>query len=79
MAAAIPLTDAAPAAAQFELVIGEMTCAACAARVQAKLNKVDGVTATVNLRTERARITAPAPCPSGNSSAWSRRPATPPS
>ena len=37
-----------------------MTCAACAARVQAKLNKVDGVTATVNLTTERAYVTAPA-------------------
>ena len=37
-----------------------MTCAACAARVQAKLNKVDGVTATVDLATERARVTAPA-------------------
>ena len=61
MAAASPLTDAAPATADFEFVIGGMTCAACAARVQAKLNKVDGVTATVNLATERAHITAPAP------------------
>jgi Cu+-exporting ATPase len=60
VAAASPLTDAAPATADFEFVIGGMTCAACAARVQAKLNKVDGVTATVNLATERAHITAPA-------------------
>ena len=60
MAAASPLTDAAPATADFEFVIGGMTCAACAARVQAKLNKVDGVTATVNLATERAHVTAPA-------------------
>src|SRR5271170_1201205 len=37
-----------------------MTCAACAARVQAKLNKLDGVAATVNLATERAHVTAPA-------------------
>jgi heavy metal translocating P-type ATPase len=36
-----------------------MTCAACAARVQKKLNKLDGVTASVNFATERARITAP--------------------
>jgi P-type Cu+ transporter len=36
-----------------------MTCAACAARVQTKLNKLDGVTATVNLATERARVSAP--------------------
>ena len=37
-----------------------MTCAACAARVQAKLNKVTGVTASVNLCTERAYVSAPA-------------------
>ena len=60
MATASPLTDAAPDTAEFEFAIGGMTCAACAARVQAKLNKVDGVTATVNLTTERAHITAPA-------------------
>ena len=60
MAAASPLTDAAPDTAEFEFVIGGMTCAACAARVQAKLNKVDGVTATVNFATERAHVTAPA-------------------
>jgi P-type Cu+ transporter len=51
---------AAPEVTEVELAIGGMTCAACAARVQAKLNKVDGVTATVNLSTERAHITAPA-------------------
>ena len=51
---------AAPEVTEVELVIGGMTCAACAARVQAKLNKVDGVTATVNLATERAHVTAPA-------------------
>ena len=37
-----------------------MTCAACAARVQARLNKAGGVTAAVNLATERAHVTAPA-------------------
>ena len=37
-----------------------MTCAACAARVQARLNKVTGVTASVNLSTERAYVSAPA-------------------
>ncbi|MGO9195304.1 MAG: cation transporter, partial [Streptosporangiaceae bacterium] len=58
--AASPLTGVAPDTAQFELAVGGMTCAACAARVQAKLNKVDGVTASVNLSTERAHITAPA-------------------
>ena len=58
MAAASPLTDVAPATSQVELVIGGMTCAACASRVQTKLNKLDGVTATVNLATERAHVTA---------------------
>ncbi len=58
--AASPLTDLAPDTAEVELVIGGMTCAACAARVQAKLNKVGGVTATVNLATERAHVSAPA-------------------
>ena len=33
--------------------------AVCAARDQAKLNKVDGVTATANLSAERAHVTAP--------------------
>jgi P-type Cu+ transporter len=57
---------AAPEVTEVELVIGGMTCAACAARVQAKLNKVDGVTATVNLSTERARITAPVHLPASD-------------
>ncbi len=61
MAVAPPLSGAAQDMAEFELVIGGMTCAACAARVQGRLNKVDGVTATVNLATERARVTALAP------------------
>jgi cation-transporting P-type ATPase A/B/Cu+-exporting ATPase len=60
MAAAGTRAGAAPDMAGFELVVGGMTCAACAARVQAKLNKVTGVTASVNLSTERAYVTAPA-------------------
>ena len=60
MAPASPLTDAAPGTAQFELVVGGMTCAACAARVQAKLIKAGGVAATVNYATGRAHVTAPA-------------------
>ena len=39
-----------------ELTIGGMTCASCAARVEKKLNKLDGVTATVNFATEKARV-----------------------
>jgi len=40
-----------------ELAIGGMTCASCAARVEKKLNRMDGVTASVNYATEKARVT----------------------
>ncbi|MCO7218318.1 cation-translocating P-type ATPase [Klenkia sp. PcliD-1-E] len=40
-----------------ELVIGGMTCASCANRVERKLNKLPGVTATVNYATEKAKVT----------------------
>ncbi|MDQ3737760.1 MAG: heavy metal translocating P-type ATPase [Actinomycetota bacterium] len=47
----------APAAlAEVDLAIGGMTCASCAARIEKRLNKVDGVTATVNYATEQAKI-----------------------
>lgn len=39
-----------------ELQIGGMTCASCAARIEKKLNKLDGVTATVNYATEKASV-----------------------
>jgi Cu+-exporting ATPase len=41
----------------IELAIGGMTCASCAARVEKKLNRMDGVTASVNYATEKARVT----------------------
>lgn len=41
---------------RIELDISGMTCAACAARIEKKLNKLEGVTATVNYATERAVI-----------------------
>ncbi|MEU1956085.1 heavy metal translocating P-type ATPase [Nocardia rhamnosiphila] len=41
---------------QVELVIGGMTCASCANRIEKKLNRLDGVTATVNYATEKARV-----------------------
>ncbi|MFC8968728.1 heavy metal translocating P-type ATPase [Streptomyces sp. NPDC057094] len=47
------------ATSQVELSIGGMTCASCAARVEKKLNRMDGVTATVNYATEKARVTYP--------------------
>jgi P-type Cu+ transporter len=43
--------------AELELAIGGMTCASCAARVEKKLNRMDGVVATVNYATEKARVT----------------------
>ncbi|WP_329598477.1 heavy metal translocating P-type ATPase [Streptomyces pseudovenezuelae] len=45
---------------EVELVIGGMTCASCAARVEKKLNRMDGVTATVNYATEKAKVAYPA-------------------
>ena len=42
-----------------ELSIGGMTCASCAARIQKKLNKVEGVTASVNYATEKAFVDHP--------------------
>ncbi|MHA6794076.1 heavy metal translocating P-type ATPase [Pseudonocardia bannensis] len=42
-----------------ELSIGGMTCASCANRIERKLNKLDGVTATVNYATEKAHVSAP--------------------
>jgi P-type Cu+ transporter len=42
-----------------DLAIGGMTCASCAARVEKKLNKLDGVTASVNFATEKAHVMAP--------------------
>ena len=45
-----------PGQASLELVITGMTCASCANRVERKLNKLEGVTATVNYATEKARV-----------------------
>ena len=44
---------------EIELAIGGMTCASCANRIERKLNKLDGVTASVNYATEKARVHAP--------------------
>ncbi|MBP3978066.1 cation-translocating P-type ATPase [Microbacterium sp. BLY] len=49
-----------PSATSVELEIGGMTCASCAMRIEKKLNRLDGVTATVNYATEKASVTAPA-------------------
>jgi Cu+-exporting ATPase len=46
----------APATERVELPITGMTCASCANRIERKLNKLDGVTASVNYATEKARV-----------------------
>ncbi|MGO9929085.1 MAG: heavy metal translocating P-type ATPase [Mycobacterium sp.] len=47
------------AAKNVELEIAGMTCASCAMRIKKKLNRLDGVNATVNYATERATVTVP--------------------
>ena len=49
-------TSMTPATSSVDLVIEGMTCTSCAARVEKKLNKLEGVTATVNYATEKARV-----------------------
>jgi Cu+-exporting ATPase len=49
-----------------ELGIGGMTCASCAARIEKKLNKLAGVTATVNFATETAHVSFPAEVSTGD-------------
>ncbi len=41
-----------------ELVVGGMSCASCAARIEKRLNRLDGVRASVNYATERAYVTS---------------------
>ncbi|MEU9060341.1 heavy metal translocating P-type ATPase [Streptomyces sp. NPDC048430] len=50
------MTSAIPGADRVELAIGGMTCASCAARIEKKLNRMEGVEATVNYATEKARV-----------------------
>ncbi|MFD8216561.1 heavy metal translocating P-type ATPase [Streptomyces sp. NPDC059697] len=56
---AIAVTTATAAPSEVELTIGGMTCASCAARVEKKLNRMDGVTATVNFATQKAKVSYP--------------------
>ena len=56
---------AGPGMRETVLTIEGMTCAACAARVQKKLNGLQGASAAVNYATATARVTAPAGLPAG--------------
>lgn len=49
-------TDPSPGQ-QVELALTGMTCASCANRIERKLNKLEGVSATVNYATEKAKVT----------------------
>ena len=63
MSSAAVTDGASPAPREVGLSIGGMTCAACAARVEKKLNALDEVSATVNFATGRALVTAPESVP----------------
>ncbi|MFR9802647.1 heavy metal translocating P-type ATPase [Pseudonocardia sp. RS010] len=54
-----PGTTPAAGVRRYDIQVGGMTCAACANRVERKLNKLDGVSASVNYATERARVDCP--------------------
>ena len=54
------MTAIAADSRSVELAISGMTCASCAARIEKKLNKLDGVTAAVNFATEKASVRFPA-------------------
>ena len=55
-----PSGPPATSSTTVELAIGGMTCASCANRVERTLNTLDGVSASVNYATEKARVHAPA-------------------
>jgi len=50
------MTAATPVTAHIELPVIGMTCASCAARIERRLNKLEGVSAAVNYATERASV-----------------------
>ena len=52
-------TGASTSTSHVDLAITGMTCASCSARIERKLNKLDGVEASVNLATEKASVSFP--------------------
>ena len=50
------MTTATETETGVQLELEGMTCAACAARIERKLNKLDGVEASVNYATEQAAV-----------------------
>jgi copper chaperone CopZ len=57
MTAATDKTAPTSAVSSIELAVSGMTCASCSARIEKRLSKLDGVTATVNYSTEKAKVT----------------------
>ncbi|GLZ48492.1 carbonate dehydratase [Actinomycetospora sp. NBRC 106375] len=55
-AVAGPVADGRPETAVLDLDIGGMTCAACAARIERRLNRLEGVSASVDFAGEGARV-----------------------
>ena len=53
------VSPAGAPAGHVDLAISGMTCASCAARIEKKLNKLEGVAATVNFATETAQVSFP--------------------
>ncbi|WP_435154116.1 heavy metal translocating P-type ATPase [Amycolatopsis sacchari] len=60
MTSTLPGSPATGERRDLELAIGGMTCASCATRIERKLNRLDGVTASVNYATEKAKVSFPA-------------------
>ncbi len=54
------MTSTSELTADTVLAVTGMTCASCAARIEKVLNRLDGVEATVNYATEKARVAHPA-------------------
>ncbi|MEC3951871.1 heavy metal translocating P-type ATPase [Nocardia sp. CDC153] len=59
MSAPVSFGDNLAPERSIELDIGGMTCASCASRIEKKLNRIDGVTASVNYATEKAKVSFP--------------------
>jgi cation transport ATPase len=62
---------------ELTLAVGGMSCASCAARVEKRLNQVDGVVATVNFATEQAMVDFPTASPRTTWWPRSKKPAIP--
>ena len=59
----VPAETSARPGQAVDLQVGGMTCASCAARIEKKLNRMPGVSATVNFATESAHVVLPAGTP----------------